>query len=52
MELSNAIKIAKITKMIKESNRKLDQLIIIPDSPIIEASKNLRTLDQASNVGP
>ena len=50
MELSNTIDIARVTKMIEDLDRKLDKSITILDSPITEASRNLRTLDQASKV--
>ena len=50
MELLNTIKIARVTKMIEDLDRKLDKSVTILDSPVTEVSKNLKTLDQASEV--
>ena len=36
--------------MIEDLNKKLDKFIIIPNSPITEASRNIRSLDQALKV--
>ena len=50
MELSNQIKIVRVTKMIEDLDRKLDKFVTVLDSPSTEVSRNLKTLDQASEV--